>query len=170
MINSKILKQVLKNLGNIAVETGKETIGHAGKITESIITGKELLGDIKPLTDQDMSSKRAEDEQKKQKEISDLRSQMSERGRDVGGEIKQVEREIVQTEEEKERLFLDNIRRQREAEVAERDRLSTEMGVSGNPSKRKKKLGGAFVQGKKKTQQPDPSQLSQTAEIAGKMK
>jgi hypothetical protein len=42
------------------------------------------------------------------------------------------------------------------------------MGVSTNPAKRKKSRGSAFAGGgKKKTQQPDPTQMSQTSEFKG---
>ncbi|MFZ2153066.1 MAG: hypothetical protein WAV41_03335 [Microgenomates group bacterium] len=165
MTNDGILKKVLKNLGEIVVESGKEGIKEAGKMTETIVTGKQLLGDIKTYSPQEMAQRQAEDERKRQQEMADLRSQIS--GRNVEEEIKQVEKEREQTEDQKEKEFLEKVRQQREAEAAERNSLSGE--VSANPAKRKKKRGGAFAKGKKKTQQPDPSQLSQTAEIAGKM-
>lgn len=167
MTNS-IPKKVLQALGQIAVETGKETLKEVGKVTESIVTGKELLGDIRPMTDGEMAAKRAEDERKKQAEMEKLRQSMG-GGRNVEAEVREISREKQQSEEDKERQFLEQIKRQREAEAEEHQKLSVEMGVSANPAKRKKKRGSALMQGKKKTNQPDPSQLSQTGEIAGKM-
>lgn len=166
MVDDSILKKVLKNLGQIGTETGKEIIKESAKITESIITGKELLGDIKTLSPEETARKRAEDERNKNEELAKIRSGGV---RNVEGEMKQIQREVEQEEDQKEKEFLDNLRRQREAEALEHQQLSAEMGVSTNPAKQKKSRGSAFAKGKKKTQQPDPSQLSQTAELAGKM-
>lgn len=162
-MGDSILKKVLKNLGQIVVETGKESLEETGKITESIITGKELLGDVKVLSPEEQAKKQMED----QKKISDLRSQIT--GRNVEGEIKQVAKEKEQIEQQKEKQFLEQIRAQREAEERERMQLESSMGVSANPSKQKKSRGSAFVKGKRKTQQPDPTIMSQTSEKGGKM-
>jgi hypothetical protein len=162
-MGDSILKKVLKNLGQIVVETGKESVLETGKITESIITGKELLGDVKTLSGEEYSKKQAED----QKEISDLRSQIS--GRNVEGEIKQIVKEKEQEEDEQEKQMLQQIKAQREAEERERMQLESQMGLSSNPNKQKKSRGSAFVKGKRKTQQPDPTTMSQTSEKGGKM-
>jgi len=169
MADDSILKKVLKNLGQIGAETGKEIIKEGGKITESVITGKELLGGLKTLSPQEEAHKRAEDEQKKQAEMAKLRSGVNESGRNVQAEMTQIEKQEEQEEDQKEKQFLENLRIQRQMEAEEHQRLAAEMGVSTNPAKQKKSRGSAFAKGKKKTQQPDPSQLSQTAEIAGKM-
>ncbi|MFA5895231.1 MAG: hypothetical protein WC851_05655 [Candidatus Shapirobacteria bacterium] len=169
MADDSILKKVLKNLGQIGMETGKEIAKEGGKITESVITGKELLGGLKTLTPEETARKRAEDEQKKQAEMANLRAGMSESGRNVQAEMTQVEKEEEREEDQKEKQFLENLRIQRQMEAQEHQQLAAEMGVSTNPAKQKKSRGSAFAKGKKKTQQPDPSQLSQTAELAGKM-
>jgi len=153
MADDSILKKVLKNLGQIVTETGKEGAKEVGNITESIITGKELLGDIKPLSEQELAQKNAEDNKKIQQEINEIR-------RDVGGEIEQVRKEEEREEDEKEREFLERLKRQREEEERERRQLSSNL-----PGR--KRRGAAPTGGKKKTQQPDPSQMSQTNEMAG---
>jgi len=66
--------------------------------------------------------------------------------------------------EEEERQFLENIKRQREAEEAERNQRVDE---TGNPEREVKKK--QFVPGPKKKQQPDPASLSQTSEFKGKI-
>lgn len=163
----QIPKQVLQNLKQIVAETGKEIVGEAGKVTESIITGKELLGDIVDLSPEQLAQKRAEDEQGKQKEISDVRSQVS--GRQVEKEMEEIRKEKKKKEEEEERIFLEKIRRQREAEAQERAMMAAEIGVSTNPAKQKKSRGSAMAHGKKKSSMPDPSQMSQTSEFKGKV-
>jgi hypothetical protein len=162
-MDDSILKKVLKNLGNIAEETGKETVGHVVKMTEQVITAKALLG-LESMSDEELAKRKAEDEQQKQKEMAELRAKMAERGRNVEGEIKQVEADIKKEEEQK-------LRQEQQVEQQQRQEMEQAPAPmeSGNPHKRKKKKGSAFVQGKKKSNMPDPSQLSQTAEIAGKM-
>lgn len=162
-MGDSILKKVLKNLGQIVVETGKESLKETGKITESIITGKELLGDVRVLSPEEQTKKQMED----QKKISDLRSQIA--GRNVEGEIKQVVKEKEQEEDEQEKQMLQQVKAQREAEERERQQLESQMGLSSNPNKQKKFRGSAFVKGKRKTQQPDPTTMSQTSEKGGKM-
>jgi hypothetical protein len=156
MTDDAILKKVLDNLGQIATETGKETVKQAGQVTESIITGKELLGDIKPLSEEELAKKKAEDERKVQEEMKNIP------GRNVESEIKQISDEKKREEEEKERQLLEQVRQQREAEEAERQQL-TEM--PGNAKREAAKT--QFAPGKRKKQQPDPSQMSQTSEFKG---
>jgi hypothetical protein len=163
-MTDSIPKKVLQSLGQIVVETGKETLIEANKITSSIVTGQELLG-IKPLSDEDLAKRLAEDDKNKQEEMRSLR----EPGRNVEEEIKQVIKEKEQKEESAEEKMLREVREQREAEERERQQLEVQMGVSNNPNKQKKQRGSAFVKGKRKTQQPDPVAMSQTAEKSGKM-
>jgi hypothetical protein len=160
MTDDTILKKVLNNLGQIASETGKDAVMEVGKMTESVITGKALLGDIRPLTEAEMAQKQAEDKQKVDTEIKEM-------GRNVEGEVKEVQQETKQEEDQKEKEFLENIKRQREAEEMERRQLSSQNEVSTNPAKQKKSRGSAFVTGKKKSQQPDPAAMSQTNEMTG---
>ena len=169
MADDSILKKVLKNLGQIAEETGKEALEQTGKITESVITGKELLGNITTMSDEDLARKKAEDERKNQQEQAKLLGQIHEPGRNLGAEIKQIQDEKKQEEDEKEKQFLEELRQQREAEEAERQQMSSQMGESANPAKRKKSRGSAGAHGSKKAQMPDPTQMSQTSEFKGKI-
>lgn len=157
---NQILKGVVKGLGQIGEETGKEIINETGKIAESIISGKELLGGVKQLTKEEQ----IKEQNKQQEELNKLRSAMG-GGRNVEGEIKQVVAEKERKEEEEERQFLENIRRQREEERAQ---MAMEMeSVSSNPAKRKKKRGSALMPGKKASPQDD--QMSATSEFKGKV-
>jgi hypothetical protein len=169
MTDGSIPKKVLQGLGQVAEEAGKEVVSEVIKLTESVITPKELLGDIKPMTDGELAQKKAEDDKKKQDEAAKLQHVVKEPARNVGQEIEEVRQEEEQKEDEEEKKFLEEIRLQREQEEAERQQMASMMQVSSNPAKQKKSAGSAFVQGKKKSQQPDPSQMSQTAEFSGKI-
>ncbi|MDD4026652.1 MAG: hypothetical protein PHO75_00500 [Candidatus Shapirobacteria bacterium] len=158
---NQIIKDFGKGMKQLGQETVEKLIEETGKIAESVITAQELLGDIKPLSEQEMAQKKAEEERKKQKEISDVRSRIS--GRNIEGEIKQISNQKKQEEEEKERNFLENLRKQREVERQEQIANYDEM--MGNSNKHHKDKGG----NKRKTQQPDQSQMSQTAEFKGKI-
>lgn len=160
-MQQQIGKGVIDGLKQLGEETGKELVNQTGKIAETIITGKELLGDIVPMSNQEMEKKRVEEEQKKQKEMADLKNQMSEHGRNVEGEMEQIRREKQQTEEEKEKAFLENLKRQREEEKMQSDYTGYE--ESSNPNKRKKSRGSAFAGGKAKKED-----MSQTREYVKK--
>lgn len=155
MADDAILKKVVKDLGEVGLEASKEAVGEAGKITESIITGTELLGNIKPLTELELTQKKAEDEKKIQEETKNIT------GRNVEEEIKQVRVEKSQ-EEQREEQMLEQIKQQREAEEAERQQLIL---VPGNSKREAAKT--QFAPGKRKKQQPDLTQMSQTGEFKG---
>ena len=159
MINNKIVKGFLQGFKQLGHETGEKLVTETGKVAESIITAKELLGDIKPLSDQEIAQKQAEDEEKKKKEMADARAQIS--GRNVGNEIKQITDQKKKEEEEKEKMFLENLKRQREQEEIERQKMMNAESMSSNRPKKDK--GG----NKHKTQQPDETQMSQTSEFKG---
>ncbi|MFA6518732.1 MAG: hypothetical protein WCV93_03765 [Candidatus Shapirobacteria bacterium] len=162
-----IAKSVLKGLGSIGVETVEKSAEHLGKIAETIITGQELLGGIKPMAQGEYQKKVSEDELRKKEEMKEIRDKIG-GGRNVEAEIEEIRKEKEKEEEEKEKQFLEQIRRQREAEMAERQALSG--GESTNPAKRKKQRGSALMpQGKKKQMQPTIDQLSQTSEFKGKV-
>jgi len=167
-MDDPILKQVFKNLGQIAVETGKEVVNETGKITESVITGKELLGGMVPLTPEEEAKKQQEEERKKQAEMNQLRQQMA-AGRNVGQEMDEIRREKEKKEQEEEDRMLQSLRQQRQAEEQERQQMAEAEMVSSNPAKQKKSRGSAFMTGKKKSNQPDPASMSQTGEIKGKI-
>jgi len=156
---NQIIKDFGKGIKQLGQETGEKLVSETGTIAESIITAKELLGDIKPMSDEEINKKRMEDEEKKKREMENVRSQML--SRNVEGEVKQVRNEKEKEEEEKEKMFLENLRRQREEE-RQNQIINSEMMT---PLKHHKDKGG----NRRKTQQPDQSQMSQTAEYKGKI-
>jgi len=159
MVDDLILKQVIKGLGNIGEETGKEAVKQVAEIGHSIISGKELLGDIKPLTDEEIHKKKLEDQKKAEAEMREIR-------RNVEGEIGQV-RQMIETEEEQKEKEEERERREKEYYAQMQSIEPLEM-VSSNPAKQKKQRGSALAH-KKKSSQPDPSQMSQTSEFKGKI-
>jgi hypothetical protein len=161
MVDDSIVKKVIKGLGEIGEEAAKETMKQVGKLTESVITGQELFG-VKPLSDEELSRKKAEDEQKKQEELAKLRQQQSEPGRNVEEEIKRIREEREREEKEKERQEREQARQQQEAYQRESQQS---VSTPGNPKREAAKR--QFSPGKKKKQQPDPTQMSQTSEFKG---
>jgi hypothetical protein len=149
----------------LVTETVEKLVEETGKVVEPIITAKELLGDIKSLSEEELTKKKTEDEEKRKKEISDVRSQMS--GRKIEDEMERIRHQKEKEEEEKEKIFLDNLKKQREVEKQEQMAGLELMGESTNPAKQKKSRGSAFIH--KKKQQPDQSQMSQTSEFKGKI-
>jgi len=157
---NQIINDFGKGMKQLGQETAEKLVEETGKILDPTITAQELLGDIKPLNDQEMAKKQAEDEQKRQKEISDVRSQISNRG--VENEMEQIRHQKQKEEEEKEKMFLENLRRQREEERRQQENNGVDLIGS---KKHYKDKGG----NKHKTQQPDQSQMSQTSEYKGKI-
>lgn len=139
----------------LVAETGEQLITHTGKIAESIITGKELLGDIKPMTEGEMAQRQVEDERKKQKEAAELKSQMG-NGRNVEGEIEKIVEEKKKKEEEEERAFLENLKRQREAEEMEmQEPVFLDHKKGGNPRKKNKPTDDSMSQTTEFSKKPD---------------
>ena len=155
-----IIKNVGQGLKQLGQETVEKLVEETGKIAESVITAGELLSDIKPMSEKELNQKKAEDEEKKKKEMSDLRSQMS--VRNVDSEIKQISDQKKKEEDEKEKIFLENLKRQREEE--RRQQENNGMDLMGSKKHHKDKGGN-----KHKTQQPDETQMSQTNEYKGKI-
>ena len=155
-MTNNIPKQVLQAMKQIGVETVEQGVKHAAEIGSTIITGKELLGDIRPMGEEEMRRKQAEDEKKRQEETRKLRDQMGQ-GRNVGAEIKQIQDQKKKEEEEKERLFLQKVKEQREAEEQERKALAEQYGSEG-----KRKIGPQKL-GKRK-----PNTADQSVELAKK--
>jgi hypothetical protein len=162
----KIASDVIKGLVKIGEETGKDIVSEVGKIGETIISGKELLGDITPMSEGEMAKKKMEDEKKKQEELQKLRSQMQEKGRNVEDEIKQVWEEKEKIEQQEKQKEEEEKRRAEEEKQRQAQAVDEEM-ISTNPAKQKKARGSAFAN--KKKQQPDQSQMSQTQEFKGKV-
>ena len=154
MTNDQILKQVIKGLGDIAEETGKETLKQSEEVFHSIITGKELVGNLQPVTDQEKTKLEMEDKKKKQEEMAKIRSQIS--GRPVEQEMEQIRKEEEQIEAQK---------KQQEQQPKQEEIYVTEMPTNHKKSAAKHQGMG----GKKKSHQPDPTQLSQTAEKGNKL-
>lgn len=163
MADDSIPKKVIQGLGQLGLETGKEAIEQVRLVTESVITGKELLGDITQLSNQELAQKQAEDERKKQEEMNKLRASMGQ-GRNLDREIEQIREERKREEDQKEKQMLEQVRRQREAEEAERQQMAA--SAPGNDKRQVAKMQNAPA-GKRKKQQPDPTQMSQTSEFKG---
>jgi len=156
-----VIKKVLSSLGQIAAETVEKAAQETVNMAAGVITGTELVGNIRPMDEEESVKVKAEEERKKQEELEKLRNVP---GRQVEKEIEEVKDEKKKKAEEEERQFLENIKRQREAEEAERNQRVDE---TGNPEREVKKK--QFVPGPKKKQQPDPASLSQTSEFKGKI-
>lgn len=160
--DNNILKQVVKGLGQVAEETGKEALKQAEEATESIITGKALLGDIQPMSDQEIAQKKAEDERKKQEEMNKLRAEMGQ-GRNVEQEMEQIRNEEEKAEEQKK----EQEKRESQEEQMRQQQESGQTEMPGNAKREAAKR--QMAPHGKKSSQPDPSQMSQTAEFKGKI-
>ncbi len=160
MSDDAIGKKVLSTMGQLGLETGKEILKEGGKIGETIISGKELLGNIKPMTEEEYKLKAEEEGKKSDKEMSDLRQNIG-GGRNVEAEIENVRRQREEEEKEKEEKILEEVRQQREIEAMELASLET----PGNSKRSAAKMQG--VKGKKSA--PDPAAMSATAEFKGKV-
>ncbi|MFA6369101.1 MAG: hypothetical protein WCX20_01855 [Candidatus Shapirobacteria bacterium] len=161
---NQIIKDFGKGFKQLGEETAEKLVEETGKIAESVITAKELLGDIKPLNEEELAQKKAEDEGAKQEEMNKLKSQMSTRG--VENEMEQIRHQKEKEEEEKEKYF-EKMKEQQDREKQQQIENSELMMESTNPAKQKKSRGSAF--GHKKKSQPDQSQMSQTSEFKGKI-
>jgi hypothetical protein len=159
------MNQVVKDFGKgfkqLGQETAEKLVQETGKIAESVITAQELLGDIRPLNDQEIAQKKAEDERKKQEEMSHLRQGFGgQAGRNVESEMEKIRQQNEKEEEERERYF-ESIKEEQEKQMQEQD-VGMEFLVSKKPMKNK---GG----NPHKKQQPDSSQMSQTSEFKVKI-
>lgn len=160
MSDDPVMKKVLQGLGDLGVETAKETANQMVDMANSVITGKELVADAKPMSEAEMARAKAEDEKKKKEEMEKELNNIP--GRDVGREMRQVSQEKENEEERKEREFLENIERQRREEEAERANF---VDTPGNTKREAAKT--QFAPGKKKQQAPTVQQMSQTSEFKG---
>lgn len=143
-----IVKGLLKGLRSIGQEAGEKVVDEAGKAMESVITGKALVGDARPMGQEEMVQAQAEEEKKKLEEMQKLRGGMQQQGRDVEREIEEVRKKKEEEEKKKEEEFLKKLEEQRQAEEQERQALEQQQLI-GNPAKRKRRRGSAFVPGKK---------------------
>jgi hypothetical protein len=167
----QILKGIVKGLGQLGEETAEKAAEQTGKVFESIITGKELLGLESTMSPGELDFKRRQDELDKEKEIKKLKGEFGQpqgeskdKRRDVENEMEELRRKEEREEEEKERYYekqKEQRRMQEEQQMAEYN--SSLMMESTNPAKQKKSRGSAMAH--KKKSQPDTSQMSQTQEF-----
>jgi len=150
-IPTKILNAI-QEAGTEIAETG---IKGTEQVLSTVITGQELVGDAKPMSETEMAKAKIEDEKKSQEEIKNIS------GRNVESEIKEVVEEKKSKEEQEQEDFLRKIKEQREAEEAERNSFVNEPVNQEKEAKKRQFAPGP----KKKT--PDPSQMSQTSEFKG---
>jgi hypothetical protein len=158
---NQIIKGLGKGLGQLGQETVEKLVENTGKILDPTITAQELLGDVKPLSDQEMAQKKAEDERKKQEEMARLRQGFGGQGRPVENEMERIRNQKEKEEEEKEK-YLEKVKERKEWE--QQQQMVADM-ENTQPKKQHVDKGG----NKHKTQQPDASQMSQTAEFKGKI-
>jgi colicin import membrane protein len=150
-----VKKQFLGGLKGIGGEFGEKLKGEGGKIVESIITGKELLGNITTMTDNQLAQKQAEDEKKRQEEINRLRGELKEQGRNVEGEIERIREEKKREEEEKEK------REEYEKEQQEREAFQQEQMMPAE-------IAGKSKKGKQPKKGPKQDDQSETREFPRK--
>lgn len=155
MVDATKILQAIQDAGTEIEEQG---IKSTEQVISTVLTGQELVADAKPMSDEEMNKAKADDERKKQEELTKLRQTP---GRYVGAEMKRVNEEEKSEEEQKQKEFLEKIKMQREAEARERDNMVEE---PGNPKREAKKH--QFAPGPKK-KAPDPSQMSATSEFKG---
>ena len=154
----KILSAI-QQAGTEIAEQGIETTEQA---LSTVSTGQDLVGDAKTMSEEEIAKAKAEDERKKQEELNRLHQASASQGRNVEVEIKEIVDEKKKSEEEKENEFLEKIRLQREIEEKERENL---VDIPGNVKREAAKT--QFAPGKRKKQQPDATQMSQTSEFKG---
>ncbi len=155
-MNNSIPKQVLNGLGELGVETLKEGAKQAGEIVYTAISGKEWLGNINQMSDEELSKEKQNEERKKQEEMAELRKSMGQ-GRDIESEITQLRREEESEEEQ--------IKRQEERQKEEENR-QWEMQQNQMPTEIQGKKGRGNPNAGK--QKPQKSDMSQTQEFVKK--
>jgi len=154
--------KILQAIQNAGTEIGEQGIKTTEQVINTVITGQELVGDVKPMNEEEMAHAKAEDERKKQEELAKLRQIP---GRNVGAEMKQVDEEEKSEEKKKEEEFLEKLRQQREAERQERESMVEEPGNA-----KREQAKHAMSPGKKKSSQtaaPNVTQMSATSEFKG---
>ncbi len=155
--------KILNAIQNAGTEIAEQGIKSAEQVMNTVITGQELVGDAKPMSEEELAKAKAEDERKKQEEMEKLRQIP---GRNVEGEIKQIVEEEKSEEKRKEEEFLQKVKMQREAEERERAAMAAE--EPGNQKKEAAKR--SMAPGKKKSSQtaaPNAAQMSATSEFKG---
>lgn len=163
MVDATKILQAIQNAGTEIAEQG---IKSTEQVISTVVTGQELVGDAKPMSDEEMAHARAEDEKKKQEEMDRLRQKASaSQGRNVEAEVTQVVEEKQSEEDQKQKEFLEKIKMQREAEERERENMLEEPGNA-----KREQAKHSMSPGKKKSSQtavPNASQMSATSEFKG---
>jgi hypothetical protein len=154
--------KILNAIQQAGTEIAEQGIKGTEQIISTVITGQELVGDAKAMSDEEMAKAKAEDEKKKQEEMAKMKNIP---GRNVEAEVKQVIEEKKSEEDQKEKEFLENIKRQREEEEAERNNFVSEPGNA-----KREQAKHSMSPNKKKGSQtaaPNMSTMSATSEFKG---
>jgi len=138
MNNDSVINNTIKQIKDLGVETGKEFVKAAGQITKGISAG-ELLGDIKPLSDEELKKKKEEEEKMKARlkgnnlddQVKELREKKSADAKAMADKVEMEEKRRKEEEQRQAEMYIE---------------------MPGNPSKAKKKRGSAFVPADKKSQ------------------
>jgi predicted ribosome quality control (RQC) complex YloA/Tae2 family protein len=156
MVNN-IIKDFKKGIVELGAESVEKLVEESVKIVEPIITAKELLGNISPMSEEEMSKKKNKDEHEKEEELKKIRSQFA--GRSIENEMQELRNKKEREERERESLIEKNkkIEADQKAYVLDADYNSS----SANHGKRKNPF--------RKKSEPDASQMSQTTEFKGKI-
>jgi len=178
MSDDKVLKGVVKGLGQIGMETVENVVQEGGKIVESIITGKELLGLERTMTDAELEQKKRQESIKSQHEIAKLKGEVGkkkddqkdenkvkEKPRNIEEELAQLRRQKEKEEEDKQRYYEEQKRQEEEQKRRQQEEYNSLNMESTNPAKQKKSRGSAFIN--KKQHKPDMTEMSATAEFKG---
>jgi hypothetical protein len=154
--------KILNAIQQAGTEIAEQGVKSAEQVVSTVITGQELVGDAKPMSEDEMARAKADDERKKQEEMAKMKQIP---GRDVSAEMKQIDQEEKSEEEKKQQEFLENIKRQREMEEMERNNLVAEPGNA-----KREQAKHSMSPNKKKGSQtavPNASQMSATSEFKG---
>lgn len=143
--NDSVIKNAIKQIKDLGVETVKE-FGKAGAQITKGIGASELLGDIKSMSDEELQKRKMEEEKKKKEEEQKLKSLI--KGNNLEEEMKKL-REERERESADAKAMADKQEKERQERLQEEQ---NQVELPSNPHKQKKKRGGAFVPNDKKTQ------------------
>ena len=120
---------------DLGIEIGEKIVQSTDKVITAIKVD-ELLGDIKPLTDEEL--------QKKKKEEEKMKAGL--KGNDLESQIKRL-REIESRKQTKEKEMEE--KKKHDQEVSKEEET---IEIPTNPHKMKRKRGSAFIPADKKSQ------------------
>jgi len=145
MNDDNVIKNAVKQIKDLGVETVKEFGKAGGQITKGMSAG-ELLGDINNMSDEELQKRKMEEEKKKKEEEQKLKAQI--KGNDLEGDMKKL-REKEERESADLAAARDKEEKKRQEQLQEEQ---DQVEAPSNPHKQKKKRGGAFLPNDKKTQ------------------